>query len=829
MIVRESPALCRRNLILALFGRLDAGGVRYVALHSYESLPDDLPSDLDLAVHPADAGALAAVFAALRTMGYQPVQCLNYAVAGYYFVFLWNEDDGLHSLAIDFTFEHREGGRILMSGAELIEGRVRHGAFWIPCPQTEFGYLLGKKTMKGNLPERQALRLGKLAEQMGRTTAEAVAARWFGEESKGRVVDACLSGEMGALMDEMRSRFLRTLFRRDPLNALRHHVTELPRMLRRLLRPAGLSVAVLGPDGAGKSTLVKEIVRQVQPAFRSTRVYHWRPYVLRGKLRTSASDPHGKPADSSPRSSLRLIAHVLDYWLGYALRIRPALAHAGLVVFDRYFQDLLADPRRYRYGGPVWMVNAAARLVPDPDLVLILDAPEEIVRARKQEVAPAEIARQRRVYHGLAAAFPRTTILNAAEPADTVSRQACRAVTGLMASRLGRHAGRFGLGDGGDGGMLVEAVGRVQDGAPEAGRVHTFAILPSRQDPRLLVPLGDRGASERALEIYSPYQRKARMLKRGLTLAIGSGSEFWARHRVSLPAGSLNGLEHFVAEITGEANPRFAFSLGRPVDARKFTVQAMRPGGAILGYLKFPLNDAAADRIRYETATLDRLNHFNTLRPSIPQVLFAGEWRGQSILFQSAGEGEPGPAHFNGLHARFLKDLRRVTAIQRSGDRVAEEVAAMWDAAGDRIPAEWRDLGRDALRLAGRELRGAEIACGLSHGDFAPWNTRVRDGRLFVFDWESAEWDMPIWWDLFHFDMQVNSLLGRRSGIEMGHLEAPAWHGLYLLYLLRSVVRCAEDSAGAEAFEYRRNRLAALMAGKPQLKVLEPIHVGSRY
>ena len=284
-----------------------------------------------------------------------------------------------------------------------------------------------------------------------------------------------------------------------------------------------------------------------------------------------------------------------------------------------------------------------------------------------------------------------------------------------------------------------------------------------------------------------------------------------------------------MAATTGEEQPLFAFSKGTPARPRKFTVQAMRPDGSILGYIKVPLNEEAAERVRHEAATLERLNCSSLLRPHVPAVLFAGEWHGRSVLFQSAGEGEPGPARFNGLHSRFLHALRRSSAVQRSGAALVQEMATRWETVVKQLDPAWRELGRDALRMAGRELRGAEIACGLSHGDFAPWNTRVRDGGLFVFDWESAEWDMPIWWDLFHFDLQVGSLLHQDSGIEMARVEAPAWNGLYLLYLLNSVGRCVEDGAGAGAFELRRKKLARLIGARPELRVLEAIHAGGRY
>jgi hypothetical protein len=259
------------------------------------------------------------------------------------------------------------------------------------------------------------------------------------------------------------------------------------------------------------------------------------------------------------------------------------------------------------------------------------------------------------------------------------------------------------------------------------------------------------------------------------------------------------------------------------------TVQAMRPGGEILGYIKLPLTEGAGQRIRHEAATLEQLRRSHLLRQHVPEVLFAGEWHDRYTLFQSAGEGTPGPARFHGVHTRFLHHLRRSSAVRRSGGSLVQEASARWAAAGEKLNAGLRDLGRDALRLAGRQLRGTEIACGIWHGDFAPWNTRVCDGRLFVFNWECAEWDMPIWWDLFHFDLQVECLLRRNSGIDLERVDAPSWNGLYILYLLRSVCRCAEDESGADAIEFRRKKLTRLVAAQPGLRALDPIHVGGGY
>ena len=61
------------------------------------------------------------------------------------------------------------------------------------------------------------------------------------------------------------------------------------------------------------------------------------------------------------------------------------------MLFDRYHGDLLVDPRRYRYGGPMSLARLIVRFMPQPDLVFFLDATPEILLARKQEVSHAAL------------------------------------------------------------------------------------------------------------------------------------------------------------------------------------------------------------------------------------------------------------------------------------------------------------------------------------------------------------------------------------------------------------------------------------------------------
>lgn len=132
---------------------------------------------------------------------------------------------------------------------------------------------------------------------------------------------------------------------------------------------------------------------------------------------------------------------ILDWWIGYWTRIVRQRAKHGLVVFDRHLLDMLVDPLRYRYGGPSWVVRTACRLVPRPDLIVILDAPTSVVRARKQEVTTAESERQSLAYRGLAAAAPGAHLVDATMTPQQITEAVILIVRSHLDARPGEAHG----------------------------------------------------------------------------------------------------------------------------------------------------------------------------------------------------------------------------------------------------------------------------------------------------------------------------------------------------------------------------------------------------
>jgi thymidylate kinase len=78
------------------------------------------------------------------------------------------------------------------------------------------------------------------------------------------------------------------------------------------------------------------------------------------------------------------------------------------------------DPLRYRYGGALRVARWIGSIVPRPDLVILLDAPADLVHARKQEVPVQEIERQREAYLALVRALPHGRVVDVSQPLHRV-------------------------------------------------------------------------------------------------------------------------------------------------------------------------------------------------------------------------------------------------------------------------------------------------------------------------------------------------------------------------------------------------------------------------
>lgn len=432
------PTCSLPSFLRTLFRLLDESEVRYCVLHSWDLLPEELPNDLDLAVHPQDKHKLYSIFELLRQQGYVCFQCLNHSKNGHFFVFSWAEGSKVKTAAVDLVFDHRRSGLVLARSEKIVAERERHGDFWIASARTEFAYLLAKKAWKGRASASQSLRLRQLVEELGPAEAEKIAGEIFPRKWRKCAVEACLNQSVAVDLVNSRAKFWKTAWSRRPLQLIRYLAADLRRVIERWIHPTGILVAILGPDGVGKSTVISGLVRALNLGFWGRhRLFHWRPQKLfRGRDTGINTTPHAKAPRGMFLSMAYLTAFFLDHWFGYLFVVRPALARSNFVLFDRYFHDVLVDPCRYRYGGPKWFARFLSHLVPEPDLVILLDADQELIFSRKTELPPDEIERQRQCYQRLQFNRAQKVLVHADVGIGSTIVSTSNAVTEFMRRRL---------------------------------------------------------------------------------------------------------------------------------------------------------------------------------------------------------------------------------------------------------------------------------------------------------------------------------------------------------------------------------------------------------
>lgn len=191
---------------------------------------------------------------------------------------------------------------------------------------------------------------------------------------------------------------------RNPFATLRAKCGGTVRRCARLFCPPGIVVAILGTDGAGKSTLIEEIRSMMDKALHSKSMYeHLRPNSLPSLARLfgrpvkegPTTEPHAGKPSGFLGSLVRLSYYTIDYVIGYWAKVFPALVKRPcMYVFDRYFYDYYIDPYRSRISLPRWIIRAFGLFVPEPDIILCLGADCEAIHTRKPELPLEEAKRQ---------------------------------------------------------------------------------------------------------------------------------------------------------------------------------------------------------------------------------------------------------------------------------------------------------------------------------------------------------------------------------------------------------------------------------------------------
>jgi thymidylate kinase len=229
-----------------------------------------------------------------------------------------------------------------------------------------------------------------------------------------------------------------------------------------------ISVAIIGPDGAGKSTITESLERLPMPA-PVKRIYMGvnleasslmlpttRLALAVKSARGRRSDmvapsgdvppaTDGLPAKGLPgrvakafARTARMVLWVAEEWFRQ-LVAEYHRRRGAIVVFDRHFY---ADYYHFDVAGP-GRRSATSRVhgyllenvYPKPDLLICLDAPGQVLFDRKHEASVEWLDRRRGQYLQLAGMHPNSVVVDVDRPLEDVTRDVATVITEFYEKR----------------------------------------------------------------------------------------------------------------------------------------------------------------------------------------------------------------------------------------------------------------------------------------------------------------------------------------------------------------------------------------------------------
>ncbi|WP_291992938.1 hypothetical protein [Candidatus Accumulibacter sp. ACC003] len=432
---REVIVGCPESIYLnSFFNFLNEKQFSYCVMNNYQGYPMVINSDIDLVVSKSAFDGLDDLIAEFSRRYDLPVtQRISHSRDGRAYILSPFKISQSFRLQLDFCVDYIAKGYYKLLPAKVVLSTSRpYRNFFIPDPCVEVVFLIMRRVIKNDSSP------DKIAEIQGLTNSSIFSWEKVELLFDKTIAEFCRSFLARRLVDlALRSiddrRFLREYSKEisGRVFCVKYDLSELWRLSKRAIRPVGICVCFLGPDGCGKSTVMRETSKLLDGSFHGSRRFYWRPGFLPpfGRLRvwnpsveiSENPHPHRHGRQNSFKSLVRFTYYFCDFFIGYYFVVFPLLVRKNLICFDRYYYDYFVDMHRYQMNLPKWLPKLLSSLVPKPSLTFVLSASPEVMMSRKNELTMEELVRQHNVYRSLVGKLPNCYLIDSDCSIDEVT------------------------------------------------------------------------------------------------------------------------------------------------------------------------------------------------------------------------------------------------------------------------------------------------------------------------------------------------------------------------------------------------------------------------
>lgn len=365
---------------LVLVFQLLNSSANYAVLRNYELLPQNHGRDIDIIICRND-------FKRIRNQIVEIFSSLEYKLFQYY------KGSEMHSMAFaetkapynlisfDFLFSIYIKDTILLTSQDVLKTKMYNGKIYHVRKDMEYlSKFIYNKILKTPYPDKYK-------------NIEKEAYALYSQE-----INEVLN-KLGIKQDFSLRKIKLHQYKKHFLQMFSAHLRYMVATISNFIHPQGISFSFTGPDGVGKTTVINQIAEILNKLYKSVPVYHFRPMLINnlGEVAHTAglkkevdrdySNPHRGGRTGRFSSFIRLFYYSIDYIVGYQWKVKHQVFQRKIVIFDRYYTDIICDSRRSRiYLNYKFLYGFGKLFIPSLDYNILLTASTDTILARKKEL-----------------------------------------------------------------------------------------------------------------------------------------------------------------------------------------------------------------------------------------------------------------------------------------------------------------------------------------------------------------------------------------------------------------------------------------------------------